>query len=136
MGYQSKTYSLSDEVVAVIEAAKATGVTPNRLLMAALKVGEVDGEAHRAVAELAVVGHVKKINSTVTVGAGFDPSQIEGVRKGVSAGFACRCVHSGCRGSKFTGTSRFQSLCSACQDMGHAGDPRECGACFDDTGPA
>lgn len=32
MGYQSKTWSLSDEVVAVIEAAKANGETPNQFL--------------------------------------------------------------------------------------------------------
>jgi hypothetical protein len=36
MGYQSKTYSLSDEVVEAIEAAKAKGVTPNQLLKSAL----------------------------------------------------------------------------------------------------
>lgn len=32
MAYQSKTYSLSDEVVAAIETAKAQGLSPNRLL--------------------------------------------------------------------------------------------------------
>lgn len=32
MGFQSKTYSLSDEVVAAIEAARAAGETPNQLL--------------------------------------------------------------------------------------------------------
>lgn len=32
MGYQSKTYSLSDEVVEAIEAARARGETPNQLL--------------------------------------------------------------------------------------------------------
>lgn len=32
MGYQSKTYSLSDEVVAAIDEAKAKGETPNQLL--------------------------------------------------------------------------------------------------------
>lgn len=32
MGFQSKTYSLSDEVVAAIEAARARGETPNQLL--------------------------------------------------------------------------------------------------------
>lgn len=36
MGYQSKTYSLSDEVVEAIEAAKAKGITPNQLLRSAL----------------------------------------------------------------------------------------------------
>ena len=32
MGYQSKTYSLSDEVVEAINAARAEGETPNRFL--------------------------------------------------------------------------------------------------------
>lgn len=32
MGYQSKTYSLSDEVVAAIEAARAQGLSPNKYL--------------------------------------------------------------------------------------------------------
>lgn len=32
MGYQSKTWSLSDEVVAIIEAAKANGESPNQFL--------------------------------------------------------------------------------------------------------
>lgn len=36
MGYQSKTYSLSDEVVAAIETAKAQGQSPNQLLRRAL----------------------------------------------------------------------------------------------------
>lgn len=36
MGYQSKTYSLSDEVVAAIEAARAAGETPNQLLQRVL----------------------------------------------------------------------------------------------------
>ncbi len=36
MGYQSKTYSLSDEVVEEIERQKAAGVSPDRLLWAAL----------------------------------------------------------------------------------------------------
>lgn len=32
MGYQSKTYSLSDEVVAAIDAARSQGLSPNRYL--------------------------------------------------------------------------------------------------------
>lgn len=42
MGYQSKTYSLSDEVVAVIDAAKARGETPNQLLRRVLLPMETD----------------------------------------------------------------------------------------------
>lgn len=40
MAYQSKTYSLSDEVVAAIEAAKAQGQSPNQLLRRALLDGD------------------------------------------------------------------------------------------------
>lgn len=46
MSYQSKTYSLSDEVVAAIEAARNRGLTPNKylrglvLLAAATEAGE------------------------------------------------------------------------------------------------
>ncbi len=36
MGYQSKTYSLSDEVIDVLEQYKDLGVTPNRLLTVVL----------------------------------------------------------------------------------------------------
>lgn len=37
MGYQSKTYSLSDEVIAAIERAKKAGETPNRYLLRLIK---------------------------------------------------------------------------------------------------
>lgn len=33
MGFQSKTYSLSDEVVAAIEVARARGLTPNKFFL-------------------------------------------------------------------------------------------------------
>lgn len=46
MSYQSKTYSLSGEVVAAIEAAKATGESPNqylwRLIFGGRKASERD----------------------------------------------------------------------------------------------
>lgn len=38
MPYQSKTYSLSDEVVAAIEAAREQGETPNQFLRRLLKL--------------------------------------------------------------------------------------------------
>lgn len=41
MGYQSKTYSLSDEVVEAIEAAKAGGETPNRYLLRLVRMERV-----------------------------------------------------------------------------------------------
>lgn len=38
MGYQSKTYSLSDEVVAAIEEARSRGLTPNKYFLHLLAV--------------------------------------------------------------------------------------------------
>jgi hypothetical protein len=45
MGYQSKTYSLSDEVVEAIDAARAGGLTPNQFLRRALGIEAGDGES-------------------------------------------------------------------------------------------
>lgn len=42
MAYQSKTYSLSDEVVAVFERFKTEGVTPNQLLMRIFGIGKIN----------------------------------------------------------------------------------------------
>lgn len=42
MPYQSKTYSLSDEVIAVIEQFKAQGVSPNRLLTRIFDIGKIN----------------------------------------------------------------------------------------------
>lgn len=38
MGHQSKTYSLSDEVIGVIEMARANGETPNKFLRRVLGI--------------------------------------------------------------------------------------------------
>lgn len=54
-------------------------------------------------------------------------------RTGIIGGFPCRCVHSGCRGSKFTGTARFQNICPECSESGHKGEPRNCQSCADDS---
>lgn len=42
MAYQSKTYSLSDEVVAAIEDARAKGLTPNKFLRRILGIDTED----------------------------------------------------------------------------------------------
>jgi hypothetical protein len=66
----------------------------------------------------------------------FDPASIPGVSTGapkVEGQWPCRCVHSGCRGSKFIGVSRFQNLCDECREVGHLGDARSCRACEDDS---
>jgi hypothetical protein len=76
-----------------------------------------------------------KIDST-PVASDFDPASIPGVSTGapkVEGQWPCRCVHSGCQGSKFMGVSRFQNLCDGCREVGHLGDPRSCRACEDDS---
>lgn len=44
MPYQSKTYSLSDEVIAAIEAARAKGLSPNKFLRQVLRLDEASVE--------------------------------------------------------------------------------------------
>jgi hypothetical protein len=46
MGYQSKTYSLSDQVVEAIEAAKAGGLSPNQFLRRVIGIDESDNDNH------------------------------------------------------------------------------------------
>ena len=59
MGYQSKTYSLSDEVIEAIEAARAEGVTPNQLLLDLLVKGQ-------PVGRLATEEELGKVERNVT----------------------------------------------------------------------
>ncbi len=64
---------------------------------------------------------------------GFDPATIAGVQSGVSAvagKFPCRCVHSGCQGSKFMAASRMANLCPECEAGGHRGDRHDCVECW------
>lgn len=42
MGFKSKTYSLSDEVIAIFDEFKAQGVSPNQLLMRIMGIGKID----------------------------------------------------------------------------------------------
>ena len=60
MPYQSKTYSLSDEVIAAIEAAREQGLTPNRFLR---RVLGLDGEV---LAKPGFVRQVKQIDVELT----------------------------------------------------------------------
>lgn len=62
--------------------------------------------------------------------AGFNPATIPGVQKGAAKGFPCRCVHSGCQGAKFEGTSKFANLCPECEAVGHRGDRHDCPECW------
>jgi hypothetical protein len=52
---------------------------------------------------------------------GFDPASIPGVSRGPSPNslpFPCRCIHSGCKGSKFQGAGKFANLCPECKRVG------------------
>ena len=53
MGYQSKTYSLSDEVVAAIEEKREAGVTPDRFLWSLIFQAKKPTRRDRLVAERA-----------------------------------------------------------------------------------
>lgn len=52
MAYQSKTYSLSDEVVAAIDAARASGISPNRYLRHLLGIDPIVSTTSEKVAEV------------------------------------------------------------------------------------
>lgn len=53
MGYQSKTYSLSDEVVQAIEAKRAEGVTPDQYLWSLIFKTVKLSKKQKALADLA-----------------------------------------------------------------------------------
>lgn len=123
---------LDDEVWAAI---KQMDCSLNQYLRQALLE---DGEI---LAKPGFVQEVRPFNVTLNnKQSDFDPRDIPGVsvgqppKKEVTGGFPCRCVHSGCRGSKFTGVTRFQNLCPECQEKDHTGDPRNCQECFNDQG--
>lgn len=44
MPYQSKTYSLSNEVIAAIEAARERGLTPNKYLLQLIRLDDNNAE--------------------------------------------------------------------------------------------
>ena len=52
MGYQSKTYSLSDEVVAVIEEQKTSGISPDKFLWSLIFRRKKPSKREQAVAQL------------------------------------------------------------------------------------
>lgn len=52
MGFQSKTYSLSDEVVAAIDEAKAKGESPNKFLRRVLIDARADSAPRRPRCEV------------------------------------------------------------------------------------
>lgn len=56
VGFQSKTYSLSDEVVAAIEDAKAKGESPNKFLRRMLIDARADSAPQRPRCEVCGIG--------------------------------------------------------------------------------
>lgn len=129
MGYQSKTYSLSDEVVRRIDLLSAHFGSPNKAFLQVLPDSLDSVESERSVST--PLPTPKELEP-------LDPREIPGVSVGppkreVAGGFPCRCIHSGCRGSKFTGTARFQNICPECSESGHKGEPRNCQSCADDS---
>lgn len=140
MGFQSKTYSLSDEVVAWLEELRSDYGSINKGLLAVMALSGDGSGSGEVLAKPGFVREPKPFNVTLSdKESSSDPREIPGVsvgmppRKEVAGGFPCRCVHSGCRGSKFTGTSRFQNLCEPCRDSGHSGEPRNCSQCANDS---
>ena len=128
MDYLSKSFRLDEQVIEAIETAKAGGTSPNKFLRALL--GFDDGPEVRPTISRVQPARVYS-----------DPREIPGVSVGPPAkkpegAFRCRCVHSGCQGQYFQGTSKFQTLCDLCRELKHSGDPRNCQICYEDTGPA
>lgn len=113
MGYQSKTYSLSDEVIDAIESAKAGGTSPNKFLR---ELMGLDGESE------------PRVSSPVVANS----AQIAGVERGVVAQgavefpFHPKCDHCG---ENFGAYNRSLRTCSGCKAANHSGDPRNCDEC-------
>lgn len=126
MGYQSKTYSLSDEVVEAIESAKAGGTSPNRFLRQLMGLDQNGEEPKRLVsdgppADLipprgGLVGTIsvdaEENSATVNVEVDNRPKN-------------CRCRH--CP-ERFAGP-RWATICPSCKSGGHTNTPAECPAC-------
>lgn len=75
MAYQSKTYSLSDEVITAIEAARKRGLSPNKYLrgLLALEKATDSGEfttLKTVIARPGFVGNSPPINFTMKRGRG------------------------------------------------------------------
>ena len=117
MGYQSKTYSLSDEVVDAIERAKAGGTSPNKFLRSLIGL---DDE---------VAGNGASNEGAKSAMAPVSTLKVEGI-PGIQVGAAdlpknATCGHCGRR---FAGT-KGASLCPGCSQDGHRGDVRNCRRC-------
>ena len=121
MGYQSKTYSLSDEVVDAIESAKAGGTSPNKFLRQLM--GLEDGSTSSVMYSTGNISGPSVNSSTLT---STNPAEIPGIQ--VGAGDLpknAKCLH--CP-KKFAG-AKGASICPECRDDGHMGDPRNCEKC-------
>lgn len=102
MGYQSKTYSLSDEVVEAIEAARGAGESPNQLLRRIL-LGDSGAFLEKVTAALKDEPKTEK-----------------------KPEYRVMCQHCGL---KFGADGPKEVLCGACQETGHRGGRHDCEAC-------
>lgn len=132
------------EAIRALATGKSQGQVIDELI-AGLQGGDKHGEINRWFRETwerldEVLETVQSVpfepeirgNDGGNVGAPrvFDPVSIPGVQRGVTSGFPCRCVHSGCKGSKFQGASKYANLCPACEESGHRGDRHDCKECL------
>lgn len=151
MAKQQFNRRLSDEAITAIswwakqDSTPARKVTDTEIVERAIALYDQmranGGGVPEAVPVIPEAQRVESRPSTgritnISANAGFDPATIPGVSRGVSTNFTCRCIHSGCKGSKFQGASKYANLCPACGESGHSGDPRSCQECFNDMGPA
>lgn len=61
MPYQSKTYSLSDEVIAAIEAARAQGLSPNRFLRQLMRLDQPEATRFNSIVTNGKRGSVSRV---------------------------------------------------------------------------
>jgi len=123
MGYQSKTYSLSDEVVRRIEIFAEYYGSPNKALSAILpkSLGGVEGVVPAPSRFNQPQLNVIELPEGVTVG--MPPKS--------GAAFSCQCIHNDVhyQGRKFMSERRGATICPDCVEGGHRGEPRDCKEC-------
>jgi hypothetical protein len=130
---------LDDEVWT---AVKAMDCSLNQYLRTALLGGDALAPRLIDIAPIEIERRILREEQEILGASPFDPALVPGVSFGIDAAceegrtveqFACTCEHSGCQGAAFFSAVRFQSMCPACKKSGHAGDPRSCRACEDDS---
>ena len=122
MGYQSKTYSLSDEVVDAIESAKSGGVSPNRFLRELMGLdSHKDGGGISAA--VSVARHIADLE---TGRASIDAVAPVPAENAAPAPFNPKCLHCG---DNFGAWNRGATVCPDCKRGGHGGNVKDCPRC-------